>query len=311
MPGEAYQPVAFGDARLQVLLTEGPAAGWPGATGLGARPGDLAQLAGGEAAQLAGTIRREAGEVRNAHSLWLAGRILSGAENQAAEIRQEAYEQAAALRAAAEREAAEARQQAAATRATAEAEAADLLTTARGMQSELGRVAAYVTESLTSPGLPITRPAARPGGKPGGRPAATPTASPAAEPAASPAAEPAARPARPGTKPAARPRAKPSARPDAKPATKQIGRQVNAMRKMVIALVAVFLVGGITGATEIGLHGFGFFMFRNTGAGAGNPHDLDENQGPGQQAAPGAHHKAHVGKPASKTPASRPSSKPS
>jgi hypothetical protein len=83
------------------------------------------------------------------------------------------------------------------------------------------------------------------------------------------------------------------------------------MRKMVIALVAVFLVGGITGATEIGIHGFDFFLFRNTGAGAGNPRDLEENQGPGQPDAPGAHHKAHLGKPASKTPASRPSSKPS
>ena len=309
--GQAYQPVAFGDGRLQVLLTEGRAVGWPGAAGLGARPEDLAQLAAGEAAQLADTIRQEAGEVRNAHSLWLAGRILSGAENQAAEIRQEAYEQAAALRATAEREAAEARQQAAATRATAAAEAAELLTTAKTMQSELGRVAAYVTESLTSPGLPITKPAARPGAKPGGRPAAKPTASPDAEPADSAAAEPAARPARPGTKPTARPGAKPSARPDAKPVTKQIGRQINAMRKMVIALVAVCLLGGIAGATEIGLHGFSFFLFRNAGAGAGNSRDLDENQGPGQPAAPGAQHKPHAGKPVSKTPASRPSSKPS
>jgi hypothetical protein len=316
---QTYQDVAFGDGRLQVVLTPAPAAGWAGATGLGARQ-DLVQLAGGQTAQLADAVRRDAGEFQHAHSLWLAGRILSGAESQAAEIRQEAYEQAAAMRAAAEREATEARQQAAVMRATAEADAADLLTSARTMSSELGRVAAYVTETLTSPGLlPITKPAARPETKPG--------RVPTARPAASPAAEPATRPARPASKPAARPGAKPSAGPEAEPAArpgaKPTGRQIKSLRKMVIALVAVFLVGAVSGTTEIALHGFSFFLFRNTGAGAGNSRNLDENQGPGQQDAPGAHHKAHVGtesktgsktsKPGSKTgskPASKAGNKP-
>jgi len=276
---QAYQDVAFGDGRLPVVLTGTPAVGWAGATGLDARPEDLVQLAGGQTAQLADAIRRDAGEFQHAHSLWLAGRILSGAESQAAEIRQEAYEQAAALRAAAEREAAEARQQAAAMRATAEAEAADLLTSARTMSSELGRVAAYVTENLASPGLPATRPAARPEAKPGSQPTV----------------RPAARPTRPATKPTARPGARPSARRAARSATKPNGRQVKALRKVVIALMAVFLVGAVSGTTEIALHGFSFFVFRNAGAGAGNSHNLDENQGPGQRDAPGAHHKGNAG----------------
>src|SRR6266542_3880106 len=267
---QAYQDVAFGDGRLQVILTGTPAVGWAGATGLDARPEDLVQLAGGQTAQLADAIRRDVGEFQHAHSLWLAGRILSGAESQAAEIRQEAYEQAAALRAAAEREAAEARQQAAAMRATAEAEAADLLTSARTMSSELGRVAAYVTENLTSPGLPITRPAARPEAMPGSEPTVRPEA----------------RPTRPATEPTARPGARPSARRAARSATKPNGRQVKALRKVVIALMAVFLVGAVSGTTEIALHGFSFFVFRNAGAGAGNSRNLEENQGPGQRDAP-------------------------
>lgn len=314
--GPTHQQVALGDGRLQVVLAEAPAVGWPGGTGLGARPEDVLQFAGNgaaQAAQLTDTVRREAGELRNTHSLWLAGRILSGAENQAAEIRQEAYEHAVTLREAAEREAAAAKQQAAAMRAAAEAEAAELLTTARTMSSELGRVAAYVTENLTSPGQPITKPAVRPAAKPAALPVAKPPADPAAEPGASP-GRPASKPAaRPATKPTARPGAKPSARPNAKPAdrpvTKPNGRQVKAIRKMVIALVAVFLVGAISGATEIGLHGYEFFVFRANGAGASLT-GPKEDQGPGQPDAPGAHHKAKVGGPQGK-PSGNPSSKPS
>lgn len=62
------------------------------------------------------------------------------------------------------------------------------------------------------------------------------------------------------------------------------------MRKVVIAFVALCLVGVGSGAAEVALHGFGFFVFRNAGAGAGNSRDLGENQGPGQPDAPSAHH---------------------
>ena len=67
------------------------------------------------------------------------------------------------------------------------------------------------------------------------------------------------------------------------------------MRKVAIAFVALALVGVISAAVEIDLHGFSFFLFRNTGAGAGNAHGLNENQGPGQPDAPGAHHAPNAG----------------
>jgi hypothetical protein len=59
---------------------------------------------------------------------------------------------------------------------------------------------------------------------------------------------------------------------------------------VLIAFVALSLVGAISGSAEIAAHGFSFFLFRNTGAGAGNPQNLTENQGPGQPDAPSPHH---------------------
>jgi hypothetical protein len=85
---------------------------------------------------------------------------------------------------------------------------------------------------------------------------------------------PAGTPPRPATKSGARGRAN----------TK--GRQIRVMRKVVIAFVVLSLAGATSGAVEIKLHGLGFFLFRNAGAGAGNSRDLDENQGPGQPDAP-------------------------
>jgi hypothetical protein len=98
-------------------------------------------------------------------------------------------------------------------------------------------------------------------------------------------------PATPGGQVTTRPAAKPLARP----VSGSRGRQVRAMRKVAIAFVALFLVGAITGAVEIDVHGFSFFLFRNAGAGAGNAHDLNENQGPGQPGAPAAHHAVNRG----------------
>lgn len=92
-------------------------------------------------------------------------------------------------------------------------------------------------------------------------------------------------PVRPATK----------SRPLPRPGT---GRQVRAMRKVVIALTALCLVGVGSGAAEVALHGFSFFLFRNAGAGAGNSSGLNENQGPGQPDAPGVHGAHHkVGRP--------------
>jgi hypothetical protein len=86
----------------------------------------------------------------------------------------------------------------------------------------------------------------------------------------------------------------PATKPRIPPGTGTKGRQVRAMRKLQVAFVALSLVGVLSGAAEIALHGFSFFLFRNAGAGAGNSRNLNENQGPGQPDAPGAHHKANL-----------------
>ena len=69
------------------------------------------------------------------------------------------------------------------------------------------------------------------------------------------------------------------------------------MHKTVAAFVAVFLVGVIAGSAEIARHGVPFFVFRNTGAGAGNSKNLNEDQGPGQPDAPGTQHKTPAASP--------------
>ena len=91
------------------------------------------------------------------------------ADDQAADVTYEAWGQAAAIRDAAEREAAAIRQQAseqaAAIREAAERDAAELRAAVLSMSGDLGRVAAYVTESLTVPAIrrpgPRDRPPAR------------------------------------------------------------------------------------------------------------------------------------------------------
>jgi hypothetical protein len=67
-------------------------------------------------------------------------------------------------------------------------------------------------------------------------------------------------------------------------------RQHAAMRLTVIVLAALFLAAVISGATEIALHGYSFFVFRSAGTGATPDNGRKENQGPGQPDAPGAHH---------------------
>jgi hypothetical protein len=88
------------------------------------------------------------------------------------------------------------------------------------------------------------------------------------------------------------PQQRPAARPGATGRANTKGRQARAMRKAAAALVVLSLTGVTAGAVEIQLHGFSFFLFRNTGAGAGNSRDLEENQGPGQPNAPKPHHSA-------------------
>jgi hypothetical protein len=154
---------------------------------------------------------------------------------------------------------------------------------------------ACVTENLAAPAKPaskaefMSKQHAMEDLIPSVRPARTPEAHPATRPGT----RPDGKPARPATKPAARHTAMPKS------------RQLGAMRKMVATIVVCLVIGVTSGASEIWLHGFSFFLFRNSGAGAGNSRNLDEDQGPGRPGAPGTHHAANASKQGSK---SRPSS---
>ena len=223
-------------------------------------------------------------------SLWMAGQVLTLADGAATQLARETQDYAAAIREAAERDAAaitqratsraaaitqEATGQAAAIREAAEREAAELRARLDSMSGELGRVAAYVTESLAAPVLPATAPAlpgARPA-LPGARPA-SPSTRPA--PPATRPARPDTRPARPDTRPGSRPAelAKPRTTPTKKP--QKPGRQQQAIRIATAATAALFLFAVGTGATEIGLHGFPFFVFRPGGTGETQGKETDQ-----------------------------------
>jgi len=245
-----------------------------------------------------------------------AAAIVAAAEHEAAGIQQLAAERAAATLSAAEREAAEFR--------------AAMLK----LSTELTGVATHVTEDLAIPARPAAGTVALPATDPAAEPvtgSAAPesaaelvtgsTAPPAAQPAALPGTRPArdpqqdaaeapARPgkgaarsaarlaARPGARVAARSAARPGVSPRRTPkprsAAKPRARQVSAMHKMIAAFLVLFLAGIVSGVAEIGLHGFSFFLFRNTGAGAGNSLNLEENQGPGQRHAPATQHTQHT-----------------
>ncbi len=64
------------------------------------------------------------------------------------------------------------------------------------------------------------------------------------------------------------------------------------MRVAAAATAALFSVAVLTGAAEMGLHGFKFFVFRQTGTGeTGQPDNETDQQFLAQQAA-AAHHAA-------------------
>jgi hypothetical protein len=254
------------------------------------------------------------GQVWDAASVELATWIISEANQQATEIRHEARDDAATARADAKQEAAkvvqQAADQAAATLADAELQAARIRAGILKLSADLGGVATSFTEGLLSPAKPATKPTADPPAKlraqraqaaPGvaAPPATKPAARQATQPAARQATQPAARPApKPATRSATAPVTKPGVSPRRiKPETQAAGqtknRQVSAARKMTAALVALTLAGVATGATELVLHGPAFFVFRANGAGASQT-GPEEDQGPGQPNAPGAHHNAKV-----------------
>jgi hypothetical protein len=236
--------------------------------------------------------RPERPPVWDAGSAQLAGWIISEANSHAAEIRHETRDQVATSLAGAKQEAAQlirqASDQAAATLEAAELQAAEIRATVMKLSGELGGVAAYVTQNLIGYAPSATRPAIPP--------AIQPVTRPVPEPAAEPKTLPAARPAaKPGTKHAAKPAAKPKPGPAAAPRTRAAAtpnarpRQLMAIRVMSIFAAALFSFALIAGTTEVALHGFRFFVFRSAGTGETPGSGLQEDQGPGQPDAPGAH----------------------
>ena len=222
--------------------------------------------------------------VWDAGSVQLATWIISEANQHAAEIRHEAHDLATTSLAGAKQEAdqlvRQANEQAAATLAAAELEAAEMRATARKLSAELGGVAAYVTQYLASPTAPAIEPVLPSEILPIDRPVLEPAAKPAARPTA-----------KPRTKPTAKHKPESAVTPGARSAVRQNARprQLVAIRVMTIVTAALVLFALVAGTTEVALHGFAFFVFRSTGTGETGPSGLQENQGPGQPDAPGAH----------------------
>jgi hypothetical protein len=240
-------------------------------------------------------------QIWDAGASQLADWIIEDANQQAAEITREARNQASSSLADAQKEAAElvrrTGEQAALTLEAAELQAAEIRATMMKLTTDLTGMASYVTQNLTAAPPASAPPASAP---PAFAPPATDrVAPPMAVPAAEPAGQPAAAPARPaggprarsaaapGVRPARQPAVAPTARPGAKPNGKS--RQHAAVRVMTIFTAAMVLFALTAGASEVALHGFKFFVFRSTGVGETGPNGGQEDQGPGQPDAPGAH----------------------
>jgi hypothetical protein len=288
----------------------------------------LTQQASNQAAATLATAEREAAQLTQQasdHAAQLtqqaseqAAATRAAAERQAAQLTQQASEHAAAARAAAEREAAQLTQQAsdhaAAARAGAERE---LWTAAMTLLGELNRVRGddgigTVTDHAELAAMPAALTGARTGAWPaippdartpartGAWPATPPDARTGAWPATPPDARTGAWPATPpdartpagtGARPATPPDARSAARPAAQ--TPARTRQFIAARLMVTVTATLVLLVVVVGSAEVALHGFAFFAFRSAGTGATDDNGLQENQGPGQPDAPGAHGRAH------------------
>jgi hypothetical protein len=281
------------------------------------------------------TVRFEDGPSASRDSHRAAGQVLTLADGRAARMAQEAQDYAASIREAAEREAASIREaaqraaaavteqatcQAAAIREAAEREAAELRTRFDSVTGELGRVTAYLTETLAAPAMlaiapplpevtpaptgtrpapPATRPA-KPATRPTG-PRTAPTSQPH-EPGtktAKPGSAPRTRTATPGTAPRTRPDG--PARQTATPAKQgqALGRQRRAMRIATAGTAALLSIAAIGSVTYTGIHGFSFFVFRESGQGE-TPGNFTDAKFLARQAAAqhhdsapkGRHHKA-------------------
>jgi hypothetical protein len=150
------------------------------------------------------------------------------------------------------------RQEAVAIREAAAKEAAHLGAVILSLSEQLGQMSAYIRQNLASPGGLATMP--------------TPAIAPAQMPAIAPprprtTPEPRTRP----SAPSARPRTTPASKPQARP------RQYNAMRIATAATATLFSFAALTGATELGLHGFKFFVFRESGVGETSGNSTDQS----------------------------------
>ncbi|HUB42368.1 MAG TPA: hypothetical protein VMA72_26245 [Streptosporangiaceae bacterium] len=272
-------------------------------------------LADGRAAQIERDAQDYATAMREAAQREAAA-ITQQAADQAATMHEVAEREAAAIREAAERAAAamtqQATGQAATIRESAEQETAELRSRLDSMTGELGRVAAYVSETLGAPPMPTTSPAipeampALPGTRPA-RPATTPTrpatrqaepAKPRTAPTSQP-REPGTRIAKPGSAPGTRtatpgtaPRTKPDgpARQAATPAKsgQTQGRQRRAIRIATAGTAALLSVAAAGAITMTGIHGFRFFVFRESGQGETPGNFTDLNFLTGQKECAGA-----------------------
>jgi hypothetical protein len=229
------------------------------------------------------------------------GQLRALANGGGVQVAQEAHDNAAAIREAAQLEAATITQhatgQAAAIREAAEREAAELRARLDSMLGELNRIAPSVTGSVAAPARPATAPAL-PGAEPAmpGRTRALPATAPAL-----PGAEPGL-PRRPSARPAGTAPARSATRPAelAKPRTTSTrqsdtrGRQARAMRVFVWATAAALAFAAISASTEIAEHGLSFFLFREGATGETGGTQTDQQFEAQQQKAaehPAAAHK--------------------
>jgi hypothetical protein len=273
--------------------------------------GQVLTLADGRAAQVTQEAQAYADAICDAAEREAAA-ITEQASGQAATLRDAAEREAATIREAAQREAAavtkQATGQAATIREAAEREAAELRARLDSMTGELGRLAAYVTENLVAPGMPATAPAlpgatpalpgtipapdgmpAKPGTGPAG-PRTAPTSKPhepgtrTAKPASAPGTRPGGPVSAPGTRPAkpARQTATPTKQGDTQ------GRQRRAMRIATAGTAALLSVAAVGAVTMTGIHGFKFFVFRESAQGETPGNFTDVNFLAGQKECPGA-----------------------
>jgi hypothetical protein len=192
-------------------------------------------------------------------AVWIAQQMVLDAGAQAARLRRQASAQAAAVCEVAERETEmvwqQASAQAAAIREAAEREAAQLRATV--MKLSAGPL-------VNLDGDVASQEAVRLAGQPGARTAGKPASKPEIKRGSR-------REAGPGARPARRPQGLP--------------RQLVAMRVAAAGTSALFLFALATGTTELALHGFKFFVFRETGVGETGPSAPTDQQFVAQQAA--------------------------